>query len=114
MCLRFLGRFKRFAAVGGSDGVLRRFGEWLEEDPRGRFCMLNWRNYTRNWHDWNPMPDMELESLRGGFVFFGRGFAKRWVRTIPPNPPPPPGYGPGNYCVLLINVYECVDAKMAH
>ena len=33
MCLRFLGRFKRFAAVVGSDGVLRGFGEWLEEDP---------------------------------------------------------------------------------
>ena len=28
--------------------------------------MLNRRNYTRNWHDWNPMPDMELDSLRGG------------------------------------------------
>ena len=64
--------------------------------------MLNRRNYTRNWHDWNPMPDMELGSLRGGggFVCFGRGFAKRGVRTIPLNPP---GYGPGNYCVLLIN-----------
>ena len=41
------------------------FGEWLEEDPRGRFCMLNRRNYTRNGHDWNPMPDRELDSLRG-------------------------------------------------
>ena len=87
MCLRFLDRFKRFAAVGGSDGVLRGFGEWLEEDPRGRFCMLNRRNYTRNWHDWNPMPDMELDSLRGVRIF-GRGFAKRGVRTNPP------GYGP--------------------
>ncbi len=86
MCLPFVGRFKRFAAVGGSDGVLRGFGEWLEEDPEGRFCMLNRRNYTRNGHDWNPMPDMELESLRGGFVFFGRGFAKRGVRTIPRTP----------------------------
>ena len=56
------------------------------------------------------MPVMELESLRGGFVCFGRGFAKMEVRTIPPNPP---GYGPGNYCVLLINC-ECVDVKMAH
>ena len=86
MCLRFLGRFERFAAVGGSDGVLRGFGEWLEEDPRGRFCMLNRRNYTRNGHDWNPMPDMELESLRGVRIF-GRRFAKRGVRTNSPNPP---------------------------
>ena len=44
MCLQFVGRFKRFAAVGASDEVLRGFGEWLEEDPRGRFCMLDWRN----------------------------------------------------------------------
>ena len=65
------------------------FGEWLEEDPRGRFCMLNRRNYTRNGHDWNPMPDMELDSLRGVRIF-GRGLAKRRVRT---NPPIPPGYG---------------------
>ena len=94
MCLRLLRRFKRFAAVGGSEGVLRGFGEWLEEDPRGRFCMLNRRNYTRNEHDSNPMPDMELESLRGGgFVFLEGGFAKRGVRTNPPNPPPP-GHGP--------------------
>ena len=70
--INFLGRFKRFAAVGGSDGVLRGFGEWLEEDPIGRFCMLNRRNYTRNGHDWNPMPGMELESLRGVRIF-GRG-----------------------------------------
>ena len=89
MCLRFLGRYNRFAAVGGSDAVLnlRWFGEWLEEDPGGRFCMLNRRNYTRNGHDWNPKPDMELESLRGGeFVFLEGGFAKRGVRTNPPNP----------------------------
>ena len=89
MCLRFLGRFKRFAAVDGSDGVLNRFGEWLEEDPRGRFRMLNRRNYTRNGHDWNLMPDMELESLRGGFVFLEGGFAKRGVRRNPPPPNPP-------------------------
>ena len=83
MCLRFVRRFKRFAAVGGSDGVLRGFGEWLEEDPRGWFCMLNRRNYryTRNGHDWNPMPDMELESLRG-FVFLEGGFAKRVVTGL--------------------------------
>ena len=47
--------------------------------------MLNRRNYTRNGHDWNPMPDMELGSLRGGgFVFLEGGFAKRGVRTNPP------------------------------
>ena len=93
MCLRFLGRLKRFAAVGGSDGVLRGFGEWLEEDLRGRFCMLNRRNYTRNRHDWNPMPDMEFESLRGVRIF-GRGFAKKGGSDEPPLPTPL-GYGPG-------------------
>ena len=38
--------------------------------------MLNRRNYTRNWHDWNPMPDMELESLRGGSYFWKGGSQK--------------------------------------
>ena len=90
MCLLFLGRFKRFAAVGASDGVLRGFGEWLEEDPRGRFCMLNRRNYTRNWHDWNLMPDMELESLRGGGSYFWKGVREKEGS----DEPPPPGYGP--------------------
>ena len=54
--------------------MLRGFGEWLEEDPytRGRFCMLNRRNCTRNRHECNPMPDMELDSLRG-FVFLEGG-----------------------------------------
>ena len=81
--------FKRFAAVGGSDGVLRGFGEWLEEDPRGRFCVLNRRNYTRNGHDWNPMPDMELESLSGGGgSYFWKGVREKGVRTNPLNPPP--------------------------
>ena len=61
--------------------MLGGFGEWLEEETRGGFCMPNLRNYTRNGNDWNPMPDMELESLRG--------FAKRGVRTNPPNHPPP-------------------------
>ena len=56
--------------LGGGGGVRRV----VEEDPRGRFCMLNRRNYTRNGHDWHPMPDMELESLRGGGgSYFGRG-----------------------------------------
>ena len=88
MCLRFLGRFKRFAAVGGSDGVLTGFGEWLEEDPGGRFCMLNRRNYTRNGHDWNPMPDMELDSLRGVRIF-GRGVHKKGGSDEPHETPPP-------------------------
>ena len=71
---RLLGRFKRFAAVGGSEGVLRGSGEWLEEDPRGRFCMLNRSNYTTNEHYWNPMAaDMELNSLRGGGSYFWKG-----------------------------------------
>ena len=87
MCLRFLGRFKRFAAVGGSDGVLRGYGQWLEEDPtRGRLCMLNRRNYTRNGHDWNPMPDMELESLRG--VVLWKGVREKGGSDEPPKPPP--------------------------
>ena len=90
MCLRFLGRFKRFAAVGASARVLRGSGEWLEEDPRSRLCMLNRRNYTRNGHDWNPMPDMELESLRGGggsYIWKGdlrKGGFGRTPRTPPP------------------------------
>ena len=56
--------------------MLRGFGKWLEEDPRGRFCVLNRRNYTRNGHDWNPMSDMELESLKGGSIF-GRGVREK-------------------------------------
>ena len=95
MCLRFLGMFKRFATVGGSDGVLRGFGEWFEEDPGGRFCMLNRRNYTRNGHDWNRMPDMELESLRGDSYFWKWGSRKEGFGRTPRTPPPPsPGYGP--------------------
>ena len=53
--------------------------------------MLNRRNYTRNGHDWNPMPDMELESLRGGRIFWKGGSRKGgFGRT----PDPHPGYGP--------------------
>ena len=67
--------------------MLMGFGEWLEEDPRGRFSMLNRRNYTRNGHYWNPIPDMELDSLRGGGCrIFGRGFAKRGVVRTPEPP----------------------------
>ena len=62
--------------------------------------MLNRRNYTRNWHDWNPMPDMELESLRGGVRMFWKGVREKGGSD---DPPETPGYGPGNYCVLLIN-----------
>ena len=84
------GEVQRFAADGGSDGVLRGFGDWLEEDPRGRFCMLNRTNYTRNGHDWNPMPDMELESW--GVLIFGRAVSEKGGSDEPPEPPP--GYGP--------------------
>ena len=38
--------------------------------------MLNRRNYTRNGHDWNPMPDMELANLRGEVVFLEGGSRK--------------------------------------
>ena len=58
------------------------FGEWLEEDPQGRFCMLIRMNYTRNGHDWNPMPDMELTSLRVVRICV-RGFAKRGFGRTP-------------------------------
>ena len=53
-----------------------------------RFCMLNRRNYTRNWHNWNPMPDnvMELESLRGVRIF-GRGVREKEGSDEPPEPP---------------------------
>ena len=67
--------------------MLRGFGEWLEEDPRGRFCVLNRRNYTRNGHVWNPMPDMELESLSGGGgSYFWKGGLQKggFGRTPPP------------------------------
>ena len=47
------------------------------------------------------MPDMELESLRGGVRIFGRGFAKRGVRTNPPNTP---SYGPGVYNYTSLDV----------
>ena len=67
--------------------MLRGFGEWLEEDPRGRFCMLNRRNYTRNGHG-NPMPDMKLKSLKGVFVFL-EGGSKKGGSDEPLNPPPP-------------------------
>ena len=79
------------------------FGEWLEEDPICRFCMLNRRNHTRSGHDWNPMPDMELESLWGVRIFgrgvrekggSGGGFGPSGGGVGRPEPPPPPGYGP--------------------
>ena len=84
MCLRFVGRSKRFAAVGGSDRVLRGFGECLEKVPRGRFCMLNRRNYNRNGHVWNPVPDMELESLRGVNSYLWMGVREKGGLSEPP------------------------------
>ena len=57
--------------------------------------MLNRRNYTRNGHGWNPMPDMELESLRGGSYLLEGGSRKGGFGRTPRTPePPPPGYGP--------------------
>ena len=49
--------------------------------------MLNRRNYTRNGHDWNPMPDMELESLRGGGPYLWKGVREKGSSDQPPNPP---------------------------
>ena len=84
--------------------MLKGFGEWLEEDPRGRFCVLNRRNYTRNGHVWNPMPDMELESLSGGGggSYFWKGGSRKggFGRT----PRTPPGYGP-DIIIYIICVY---------
>ena len=60
--------------------------------------MLNRRNYTRNGHVWNPMPDMELESLSGGGgSYFWKGGSRKggFGRT----PRTPPGYGPVQYSV---------------
>ena len=75
--------------LGGGGG----FGEWLEEDPIGRLCMLNRRNYTIYGHDWNPMPDMEVDILRGGSYFWKGGLRKGgFGRT-------PPGYGP-DQCIM--------------
>ena len=34
-------------------------------------------NYTRNGHDWNPMPDMELESFRGRGSYFWKGGSRK-------------------------------------
>ena len=95
-----VGEVQAIVAVGGPDRVLRGFGEWLEEDPRGRFCMLNRRNYTRNEHDSNPMPDMELESLRGG-SYFWKGVREKGGSDEPPKPPPP-GYGPAIDTPILV------------
>ena len=85
--------------------MLSGFGEWLEEDPRGRLCMLNRRNYTRNGHDWNQMPDMELESLRGGggFVYVEGGSRKE-------------GFGrtPRTTLVTGLTSVPCLTAKPAH
>ena len=54
--------------------------------------MLNRRNYTRNGHDWIPMPDMlvELDSLRGVRILEGGSRKGRFGRTTRT----PSGYGP--------------------
>ena len=60
----------------------------VRRGPRGRFCRprLNRRKYTRNWHDWNPMSDMEFESSRGVRIF-GRGVREKGGSDEPPEPP---------------------------
>ena len=50
--------------------------------------MLNRGKHTRNGHDWNPMLDMELESLRE-FVFLEWGSRKGGFGRTPRTPPPP-------------------------
>ena len=50
-------------------------------------CSIGGTN-TRNGHVWNPMPDMELESLSGGGVrIFGRGVREKGGSDEPPEPP---------------------------
>ena len=35
-------------------------------------------------HDWNPMPDMEVDILRGGVRIFGRGVREKGGSDEPP------------------------------
>ena len=70
--------------------MLRGFGEWLEEDQRGRFCMLNRRNYTRNGHDWNPADARYgVGKFEGGGSYFWKGVREKGGSDEPPEPPPP-------------------------
>ena len=64
--------------------------------------MLKRRNYTRNGHYLSADVRYGVGKFEGGFVFLEGGFAKRGVRTNPPNPPPPPGYGPEAYVLSMI------------
>ena len=95
MCWRFLGRFKRFAAVDGSDGVLRGFGEWLEEDPRGRFCVCSIGGTT---------PETGMFGIRcqiwswkvwagGGGSYFWKGGSRKGGFGRTPEPPLVTGLG---------------------
>ena len=54
---------------------------------RSVMYMLNRRNYTIYGHDWNPMPDMEVDILRGGVRIFGRGVREKGGSDEPPEPP---------------------------
>ena len=88
--LRSLGVLNRLDRVGGSDGVFKfkwGYETGWERAPRGRSSMLSRSRYSGDGHASNSMSDMQLGSLWGGGRIFGRGFAKRGVRTNPPNPP---------------------------
>ena len=41
VCLRFLGKFKRFDIVGGSDRVLNGVQRVARREPKSQSCMLN-------------------------------------------------------------------------
>ena len=63
----------------------------VRRGPKGSVLYAESEEHTRNGHDWNPMSDMELESLRGVRIV-GRGVRKKGGSDEPPKPPP--GYGP--------------------
>ena len=71
--------------------------------------MLNRSKHTGDGHAWNTMLDMEVcrqfEEAGGGVRNLGGGFAKRGVRTNPPNPP---GYGPASSAAIVIIVSHCL------
>ena len=77
--------------------MLRGFGDWLEGDPRDRFCMLIRRNY-RGTLEMSmigircQIESIELESLRGrggggGSYFWKGGVREKEGSDEPPSPP---------------------------
>ena len=83
MCLRLGGGggggFKRFAAVGGSDGVLMgvRIVVRRELKRSVMYAESEELHYAYG-YDWNPMPDMELErSEGGGGSYFWKGGSRK-------------------------------------